>query len=408
MTDEATSWLNELLSERSNRAGMGGASRTRDAESLVAYLSGGFPDPRSLPKADLIESTRMALESDGEWALQYGSSAGDPVLIEQLLTKLKRDQAIDATEENVLITNGASQALNLIIQMLVNPGDIVLSEAPTWTGAVRGFKVAGAEIREIGITPDGTDVEQLEAELKLLQAAGRKPKFFYIIPNFQNPTGVTTTLERRKRIVELAAEYDLPVIEDDAYSDLRFSGEKLPTLYTLDGGNRVMYMGTFSKIVAAGIRLGWAVANPDIIRRMIALKSEGGTSPFASHVVASFASSGTLAEHIQELRGIYHTRRDALIQALEESMPEGTTWTIPEGGFFVWVTLPEGASVARLAPAASEQGVAISPGPTFYFTARGDNEMRLSYSFNDAGQIRQGVQILADLVREQMSDKGAA
>jgi 2-aminoadipate transaminase len=402
MTETASNWLNELLSDRSNRMGTGSPTNTRSAADLVAYLSGGFPDPRSLPKSDLIEATRMALESDGEWALQYGSSAGDPVLIEQLLAKLKRDQGIEAGPENILITNGASQALNLITQMLVDPGDVVLSEAPTWTGAVRGFKVAGAEIREVDITPEGIDVDQLEAELNKLKSEGRKAKLFYMIPNFQNPTGVTNTLERRKRIVELAAEHDLPIVEDDAYSDLRFAGEKLPTLYTLDGGNRVMYMGTFSKIVAAGIRLGWAVANPDVISRMIALKSEGGTSPFASHVVASFASSGTLTEHIQELRGIYHTRRDALLQLLKDAMPEGTTWTVPEGGFFVWVTLPEGSSISKLAPAASAQGVAISPGPTFYYTGRGDNEMRLSYSFNDPDQIRQGVQILANLVKEQI------
>lgn len=405
MTDTAATWLDELLSDRSNRSGAGSLVHTRSVGDLVAYLSGGFPDPRSLPKDDLIEATRMALETDGEWALQYGSSAGDPVLVEQLIVKLKRDQGIEAAEENLLVTNGASQALNLIVQMLVDPGDTVLSEAPTWTGAVRSFKTAGAEIVEIGLTPDGTDVAQLARELQALRDAGVRPKFFYMIPNFQNPTGVTTTLERRKKIVELASEHDFIIIEDDAYSDLRFAGEKIPSLYTLDGGNRVIFMGTFSKIVAAGIRLGWAVANPAIISRMLALKAEGGTSPFASHVVASFASSGTLAEHIQELRGIYHTRRNALLQALEDHMPDGTTWTVPEGGFFVWVTLPEGASVAKLGPAAVEQGVAISPGPTFYFSGRGDNEMRLSYSFNDPDEIRKGVGILAGLVKQQITTR---
>ena len=403
MTASSVNRIEDLYSERSNRAGVGTQSSTRSAGSLVAYLSGGFPDPRSLPKSDIIEATRIALEQDGEWALQYGASAGDPVLVEQLLAKLKRDQGIEAGPENLLITNGASQALNLVINMLVDPGDVVLSEAPTWTGAVRAFKHAGAEIREIGINDQGLDVTHLEAELNELQRTGRQPKLLYMIPNFQNPTGVTTTLDRRQRIVELAEQHNLVIVEDDAYSDLRFAGEKLPTLYTLDGGNRVIYMGTFSKIVAAGIRLGWAVANPEFINRMIALKAEGGTSPFASHVVASFASSGTLAEHVQELRGIYRTRRDALIAALEESMPAGTTWTEPEGGFFIWVTLPEGVDAGELGTAAAAKGVAISPGPGFFYAGRGTNNVRLSYSFNDPDQIREGIKILGDLVKEQVS-----
>lgn len=403
MSDATTNWLDTLISERSARVGSMANSNTREAETLVAYLSGGFPDPRSLPKGDIIEATRMALEADGEWALQYGSSAGDPVLIEQLLLKLRRDQGIEAGPENILITNGGSQALHLMVEMLVDPGDTIVSEAPTWSGAVREFKVAGAKICEIDLSEDGTDVEHLASELSRLRDAGIQPKFFYIIPNFQNPTGVTTTLEKRQRIVELSAEYDMPIIEDDAYSDLRFVGEKLPTIYTLEGGNRTMYMGTFSKIVGAGVRLGWVVANPDVIKRLIALKAEGGTSPFTSHVIANFAASGTLTEHIQELRGVYSGRRDALLKALEETMPEGTTWTVPEGGFFVWVTFPESVDVSRVAAEAAEKKVSIRSGQMFYFSDRGINEMRLSYSFNSDTEIRQGVQILADLAKAQIN-----
>lgn len=402
MSDSNTNWLDGLISERSTRTGSMPNMNTREAATLVAYLSGGFPDPRSLPKGDIIEATRMALEADGEWALQYGSSAGDPVLIEQLLIKLRRDQGIEAGPENILITNGGSQALHLMVEMLVDPGDTVVSEAPTWSGAVREFKTAGADICEIDLSEDGTDVNHLASELARLRDAGIPPKFFYIIPNFQNPTGVTTTLEKRQRIVELSAEYDMPIIEDDAYSDLRFVGDKLPTIYTLEGGNRTMYMGTFSKIVGAGVRLGWVVANPTVINRLIALKAEGGTSPFASHVIANFAASGSLTEHIHELRGVYSTRRDALLKALKETMPEGTTWTVPEGGFFVWVTFPDSVDVSRIAAEAAEQKVSIRSGQMFYFSDRGIHEMRLSYSFNSESEIRQGVEILADLAKAQM------
>jgi 2-aminoadipate transaminase len=207
--------------------------------------------------------------------------------------------------------------------------------------------------------------------------------------------GISMTLERRRQLLALADEYDVPVIEDDAYFDLRYSGETLPTLYSLDRSGRVMYMGTFSKIMAAGMRLGWLVAHEDVISRLIALKADGGTSPFASFVATEFAASGTLIEHVNELKGLYHRRRDAMLAALEREMPEGTTWTTPDGGFFIWVRFPETVTMERLAPACREKGVEISPGPIFYFDGRGTNEMRLSYSFANEGQIDEGISLIA-------------
>ena len=390
------------LSELARRAGKATLGSPRESAKMISFYA-GFPDPGSLPVSEVIDSTRVAIETEGEWALQYGAPAGDERIIEELLKKLARDQKIEAAPENILVTNGASQALALIVDMIVEPGDPVVSEAPTWMGAVVNFDQAGADVHSIGVDESGTRTDELRAVLEDLRADGKRAKFLYVIPNFQNPMGVTMTLQRRHELLEIAEEFDLPVIEDDAYFDLRYSGESIPSLYTLDQSGRVMYMGTFSKIMAAGMRLGWVVAHEDVISRLIALKADGGTSPFGSFVATEFAASGTLIEHVQELRALYHLRRDAMLAALERHMPEGTTWTIPEGGFFIWVKFPEAVEMARLAPSCRERGVEISPGPIFYFDDRGTNEMRLSYSFADESQIEEGISILAEEVKDQLA-----
>ncbi|CAN5671171.1 PLP-dependent aminotransferase family protein [soil metagenome] len=390
-----------LLSDLSVRAGEATLGNPRESAKLISFYA-GFPDPGSLPIADIIDSTRVAIESEGEWALQYGAPAGDERLIEELLRKLARDQKIDAGPENILVTNGASQALSLIVDMLVEPGDPVVSEAPTWMGAVANFNQAAAEIHEVGVDESGTRTDELRSTLARLRDDGKRAKFLYVIPNFQNPMGVSMTLERRKELLAIAEEFDVPVVEDDAYFDLRYSGETLPTLYSLDTSGRVMYMGTFSKIMAAGMRLGWVVAHEDVINRLIALKPDGGTSPFGGFVATEFAASGTLIEHVQELRTLYRQRRDAMLASLERSMPAGTFWTNPDGGFFIWVRFPKGVNMETLAPACRERGVEISPGPIFYFDGRGANEMRLSYSFATEDQISEGIAILAEEAKKQL------
>lgn len=398
-----TGKIDALLSSAAERAGAPRLGNPRDSGKLISFYA-GFPDPASLPASDIIESTRVAIETEGEWALQYGTPAGDERLIEELLRKLARDQKIEAGPDQVLITNGAAQALSMIVDMLVEPGDVVISEAPTWMGAVFNFRTAGAEVHDVPVDEHGTDTGSLRRILESLRDQGRRAKLAYVIPNFQNPTGITMTLERRRQLLAIADEFDVPIVEDDAYFDLRYSGEPVPSLFSLDRSGRVMYMGTFSKIMAAGMRLGWVIAHRDVISRLLALKEDGGTSPFASYVATEFAASGTLVEHIQELRGIYRLRRDAMLAALERQMPAGTTWTRPEGGFFIWVRFPEKVNINALAAAARERGVEISPGPVFYFDGRGANEMRLSYSFANEDQIERGIAILAQEARQLLND----
>lgn len=399
MVETATGVVGTLLSERAKRYGPARLGNPRASESKISFVA-GFPDPGTLPKADVIEATRIALERDGEWALQYGAARGYPGLADELVKKLARDQHIEATSDNILITNGSSQALALIVDMLVDPGDVVLSEQPTWSGAVHNFTVAKADVRPIPITAAGTDVDALQRELEALRDEGKRAKLLYTIPNFQNPTGVTTTLENRQRIVELAREHGVAIVEDDAYFDLRYSGERLPTLYMLAGDGSVMYLGTFSKIMAAGVRLGWVVADADVIQRLTGMKLEGGTSPFAGQVAAEFCANGTLQEHISELTALYRRRRDLMLACLERGMPKSVSWTTPEGGFFIWMTLPEGVTAGELQKAAAERNVEFLPGPACHFHGAGANTLRLAYSFADDEKIERGIAVLSELVRE--------
>jgi 2-aminoadipate transaminase len=222
------------------------------------------------------------------------------------------------------------------------------------------------------------------------------------VPNFQNPTGITYSLERRKQIIALAQEHGVPILEDDAYYDLRFEGERLPTFYELDGTGLVMYCGTFSKIMAAGMRLGWCVASPQVIAGLSGLKADSGTNPFASHVAAQFTASGTLQEHIAHLKPLYKGRRNAMLAALEQHMPPSTSWTVPTGGFFIWLTLPDGITCGDIAPIARERGVAIGLGSMFYIHGGGHDKVRLSYSFNDHETIEHGIRVLSEIVKEQV------
>jgi DNA-binding transcriptional MocR family regulator len=398
--------IEELFSNRARLAGPGMVgSNPRGIAELIAF-AGGYPDASSLPIQDIIESARIALERDGEWALQYAFGTGVPELVEQLLAKLGRDQGIRATPENILITNGSSQALQLIFELFLNPGDVIVCESPCFMGALWRMRASGADVREIPLDRHGLDIGVLAETLEHVQAEGRRAKLLYLVPNFQNPTGITYTLERRRAIVALAQQHGLPILEDDAYHDLRFDGTRQPTLYELagpDGGGLVMYCGTFSKIMAAGVRLGWVVAARQLIAALSGLKADGGTNPFASHIAAQFAASGTLQEHISALKPLYKQRRDVMLRALEQHMPAGTTWTIPEGGFFIWLTLPGSVTCQAIAPIAQQRGVSIAPGTMFFAHGAGQNQVRLSYSFNDDETIERGVRILGEVVTEQLA-----
>lgn len=375
------------------------------ASAEVISFTFGFPDRESLPNQTVAEAAATALAANPHWALNYGKTTGVPELVDVLLTKLRRDQKIEAGPENVIITAGGSQAVQLVLDLFIDPGDIVVSELPTWMGFLDAMRNVRGEIVGVELDDEGMRIDKLEATLAELAAAGTPPKFIYVISNFQNPSGITTTVERRKRIAQLAAEYGTFVLEDDAYHDLRYAGERLPSIYSLDPTGHTMYLGTMSKIMGAGMRLGWLVADEEIIRRMARLKIDGGTSIFGSYVAADWIPAH-LDDHISKLKGIYGGRRETMLRALAEHMPAGSTWTTPEGGFFVWLTLPEGLDAVRMRPMARERGVEYLPGATCYTDGSGANKIRLSFSFADEQQIEEGIRILGEVFKAEMQELG--
>lgn len=397
--------LSALLSQRARNL-PGTPQMVNDGKAVERIsFSYGFPDPASLPADEVAAATTSILARAGDRALQYGTATGVPDLIDVLLAKLKRDQGIDAGPENVLITAGASQALGLVLDAFVDWGDPVITEEPTWMGAVRAFGNVGAEPVPVPVDDQGTDVDALGRQLAWLREAGTPAKLVYVITNFQNPSGISTTLERRRRIVELAHEHGTLILEDDAYYDLRYDGDGIPPIYTLDDRSQTLYMGTFSKIMGAGMRLGWVVGAPEIINKLAVLKIDGGTNIFGSYVAAEWVP-GHLERHVDRLRAIYRRRRDLMLDALERHMPAGTTWTRPDGGFFLWVTLPQGLDAAQLAIQARERGVEFLPGRTCFVGDRGQNTLRLSYSFAQDGQIEPGIRVIAEIVKGELLESG--
>jgi 2-aminoadipate transaminase len=340
--------------------------------------------------------------------LQYGPTEGYRPLRE-LIARHSARSGLEISPDNILITSGSQQALDLLGKVFINPGDHILVEAPTYLGALQAWNAYGAEYQVVPMDEDGMNTDELEAALR----AG--PKFIYVLPNFQNPTGVTLALERRKRLVALADQYGVPIVEDDPYGQLRYEGEHLPGVVVLDGKDRdhgefvyrgnVIYLSTFSKILAPGLRLAWVVAPPEVIRKLVQAKQGADlhTATFNQMVAYEVARGGFLDRHIELIRRVYRERRDVMLAALEEHFPSGVRWTHPQGGLFLWATLPEGMDSAPVLAAAVAQQVAFVPGTSFYPTGGGANTMRLNFSNATPEKIREGIARLGRVLHEQLA-----
>ncbi|HEX2515730.1 MAG TPA: PLP-dependent aminotransferase family protein [Chloroflexota bacterium] len=364
----------------------------------IIPLTYGFPDPGSFPIEELIETAAHMLRRQGRDALQYGPIAGPPPFVDLVLAKLGAE-GLRVSAQNLLVTVGGSQGIDLVTHLLVDPGDVVIVEAPTFIGALQTFRNAEADLQEVPLDDGGLDPDALEALLERLAREGRRAKLIYTIPTFHNPAGVTLTRERRERLVALAARHRVMVLEDDAYSELRYDGQPLPSLYSLDGEGLVFQVRTFSKILAAGLRLGYLVAPAALMARLLVLKVDVGTSPFVGHLAAAFAGRepgqlDRLAAHVERLIGIYRGRRDALLGALAEYAPPDVSWTHPVGGFFTWVTLPPGMDAGALLPRAAESGVSYIPGASYFARGDGTRHLRLAFSFLPPEDLVEGVRRL--------------
>jgi 2-aminoadipate transaminase len=307
--------------------------------------------------------------------------------------------------EDVIVTTGGQQAIDLITKTLIDPGDVVICEAPTYPGAVPVFCSYQAEVVQIDCDSDGMRIDELEATLARLDSEGRRPKFVYSVPSFQNPAGVSMSIERRSRLVELARSREMLVVEDNPYGLLRFDGEPLPPLYQLDGGDFVVYIGTFSKILSPGIRLGWAVAPPPVMEKIVLGKQAADlcTSTLTQYFVREYFAEGRWRQYVDDLTEIYRRRRDAMVAALEEHFPAEATWTEPDGGLFIWATLPDFIDTGDLLARALREDVAFVPGQAAYVEeGRGRSSMRLNFSGVDEVEIREGVRRIGKVIHEQV------
>lgn len=390
-----------------NRASLLKSSAIRDLLSVTARadiisLAGGLPYTKEFKMNKMVSAATDCMERQGNEALQYGPSEGHTGL-KKHVTKIMAQDEIAVNTEDFIITDGSQQALDLIAKIFIDPGDHIIVEAPSYVGALDAFIGYEPKIVAIPLDDEGVRVDLLEKKLKELKRQGIRPKFMYVVPNFHNPAGVTMSGPRRKRLIELSAEYDLLLVEDNPYGRLRFEGENLPSLRALD--DKVIYLSTFSKIFSPGIRLGWVVAPHPILEKLIFAKQSADlcSSSFTQRVVEEFLDANDLDEYLAQLTTIYSGRRDAMLEALDEFFPKEASWTHPHGGFFVWVELPEFIDATEMLAEAINKKVAFVPGRAFFTEGAGANYMRLAFCYPSEEDVREGVRRLGEVVKDQIS-----
>lgn len=386
--------LESMLSVPAKRMGGGSHWVTQSANNPIEF-TGGVPDPDSLPVQALLDAVKVVLDREPADALEYGGSMGFQGLREMVANRVAAEDGVTMTAENISLTSGGYPALQYICQAFLDPGDIVFADAPAWGGFIRLAKSMGANVIGMPIDSEGPVISAIEDSIQKLAAEGKRAKLLYTIPTFQNPMGIAFTLERRKALVDLAARHRILILEDDPYRDLRFSGSKMPSLYALSGGDGVLKAGSFSKIIATGLRVGWLQASKEYIEATARLRFDNGTSPFVSRVIAAYIEGGTLEPHIEKMQGIYRAKCDAMLSTLSETCSNLASWTTPEGGFFIWLTFPESTKLPDVMKMCAEEGVAVVPGTSFFANGEGATNIRLAYSYVDEAAIVEGTRRLA-------------
>ncbi|REE97266.1 DNA-binding transcriptional MocR family regulator [Thermomonospora umbrina] len=368
----------------------------------VVSLAGGMPYVAALPLDIVGDMLGDLTQRRGAEALQYASAQGDPDLRARICDVMAME-GVQGSPDDVIVTVGSQQALDLLTRIFVDPGDVVLAEAPSYVGALGTFAMYQADVVQVALDEHGLDPAALRETLETLRRDGRRVKFLYTIPTFQNPAGVTLTASRRAEILAVCASYGVLVIEDNPYGLLGFDGEPMRALRADDPDN-VIYLGSFSKTFAPGFRIGWALA-PHAVRAKLVLAAESAIlshSSFSQFAVREYLTTQPWMEQIKSFREMYRDRRDTMLDALAATMPEGTSWTRPAGGFFVWLTLPEGLDSKAMAPRAIANRVAYVPGTGFYAGGHGRRHMRLSYCYPEPDRIREGVRRLATVIEREI------
>jgi len=377
----------------------------------IISFAGGLPASDVFPVEEFRAACNHVLDHFGPQALQYSTTEGYRPLREMIARHTARYN-IETTADNILITSGSQQALDFIGRLFLNRGDYIVVESPTYLGALQAWNAYGAQYIPVRADEEGMIVDELEAALRI------GPKFIYVLPNFQNPSGSTLSLERRHKLVELADRYGVPIVEDDPYGQLRYEGDHIPSIVSLDseyrgpngGGHysgNVIYLSTFSKLLAPGLRLAWVIAPPEVIRKLVMTKQAADlhTSSFNQYVAYEVAKGGFLDEHVKVIRAVYKERRDVMFEMMEEVFPTGVTWSKPHGGMFLWGVLPEGMDAAEVLQRAIEKKVAFVPGAAFHPRGGGENTMRINFSYSSPEVIREGVIRLGTTLKELLGEK---
>src|SRR5271157_145834 len=367
--------------------------------SIISF-AGGLPNPKSFPVDAVASAAAKVLRENGESALQYSTTEGY-LPLREYIAKRYAGQGLKVDASEVLITNGSQQGLDLIGKIFLNKGDMVAVERPTYLAAIQSFGMYEPVFRDVPLQDDGIDIKALDRIL-----SGNRIKMFYSVPSFQNPTGITYSREKRKQVADVLKSHDTVFIEDNPYGDIRFMGEDLPPMkYFLE--NDTITMGTFSKTVSPGMRLGWLYASGDIMDKLTIAKQAADlhTSYFVQRVVYQYLVDNDVGQHIKMIKAMYKAQRDAMVSALERYFPEGVGYTKPEGGMFLWVTLPEGISSLDLFDMAIKQKVAFVPGQAFFVDGSGTNTLRLNYSNSDEAQIEEGIKRLGRAVKTLIAEK---
>ena len=366
--------------------------------NAIYSFAGGYPSADTFPLEEIKRTMAEVIDKYGSKAFQYGATQGVPELREAVAKRC------GVTVDRVQITSSSQQGIDVCTRVLVNPGDVILTSSPSYLGALQSFRSYRADIRGVKHNPDLNAFQQVYEEvIEQVKAEGKHIKFLYMIPDFQNPSGESLTLEERKMLVALAQKHGFLIVEDSPYRELRYEGEHIPTMYSLDP-DRVIHLGSFSKIFAPGFRLGWAIAHPEILDKIYVCKQSLDLCPpiFDQYVAAEFLSSGRLDDNLVKSIELYKGKRDLLLGLLEEHMPDGVTWTHPEGGLFLFLTMPEGFEAVKFYDKALDAGVAYVAGEFFHPDGSGKNTMRMNFSFMSHEKMAEGVKLLAKLLNDDI------